>query len=202
MNSAHEALSEFPIKRSAEQFEKFFDGKRRLEGVAFVRRDMYSEAGVRALRCVQPFALSEEAAALGVEWSRDSETEYRYHFLGRLHALSVIDKHRRLPALTWTADLMYWSDVPEGQSYGWRPAQGLTEFADGALIGHFVNVGGTTPPELHPNWAMHLTFDDDPGGRTSNFADTLENWCRSIESWTIPRMAVVAEGNPPPLGFF
>jgi hypothetical protein len=48
---------------------------------------------------------------------------------------------------------------------------------------------------------MHLTFDDDPGGRNSSFADTLENWHWSIESWTIPRMAVVAEGSSPPIGF-
>jgi hypothetical protein len=101
MSTAQEALSEFPIKRDAEQFEKFFEVKRKCKEGTFLRRDMYSDAGIRALRCVQPFALREEAADLGIEWTRESDTEYRHNILSRLHALSVIDKHRRLPVLTW-----------------------------------------------------------------------------------------------------
>jgi hypothetical protein len=174
MNPAQEALAEFPIKRDGAEFDEFLKGKRKYEGTAFFRRDIYSVAGIRALRCVQPFAIREEAEALGVQWTRDPDAEYKHDQLARLHALSVIDKHRRLPVLAWTADLIYWSEGPEGESYHWKPARQRTEFVDGAVIGYLVNPSGSTPPQVNPNYSMHLTFDDDPGGRDSNFADRLE----------------------------
>ncbi len=97
---------------------------------------MYGPQERDAMRCVQPFAIAEEAAEYGVEWATTPAEEYKINKLARLSKLSNIDKHRRLTLVAWYVDLVYWTG-PKPTS--WRPAQypdaGLE---DGSLLGHQV----------------------------------------------------------------
>jgi hypothetical protein len=48
---------------------------------------------------------------------------------------------------------------------------------------------------------MGLTLADDPGYAT-DFLGALRDWHRYLTSWIVPRIFIVADGNPPPVGFF
>ena len=96
----------------------------------------------KAIRCVQPFALREEAAALDVDFQTDSNIEFAIDELHRLHTLSIVDKHRRLPLLSWYLSINYWND-PECD---WRYAQHPNaEFKDQAIIGYLKGSGPGSP---------------------------------------------------------
>lgn len=83
------------------------------------RRDMYGEQEKKALRCVQPFAFRDEANTNGVDIQANPHEEFVIDELHRLHTLSIVDKHRRLPLLAWYLDINYW----DNPGCTWRYAQ-------------------------------------------------------------------------------
>ena len=156
---------------------------------------MYGPRERDAMRCVQPFAIAEDAAEYGVEWSTTPAEEYKIDELARLSRLSNIDKHRRLTLVAWYADLVYWTG---SRPTSWRPARypeaGLE---DGSLLGHQVckDEGNST---LRPTFDMRLTITDDPGYR-QDLASALERWQTYLEGWVLPRIFAVAEGGKAPI---
>lgn len=189
MTDKQQAITQFPICETGEEFDEFFANHRH-------RRDMYGEKEKRALRCVQPFALREEAAALGVDFQTDPHIEFVSDELHRLHTLSTVDKHRRLPLLAWYLAINYWNS-PECD---WRFAQHpYAEFKDQALIGYLTG-RSEEPPEADVTFDFKLSLADDPGFR-QDFMSVLIRWHDYLVNWVIPRVFVVAEGNPPPIAF-
>jgi hypothetical protein len=189
MTDKRQAATQFPICETGEEFDEFFANHR-------YRRDMYGEQEKKALRCVQPFALREEAAALGVDFQTDPHIEYVSDELHRLHSLSIVDKHRRLPLLAWYLAINYWNDP----NYDWRFAQHpYAEFKDKALIGYLTSSGGGLP-EADATFDFKLFLADDPGFR-QDLKGVLTHWHDYLTNWVIPRVFVVAEGNPPPIVF-
>jgi hypothetical protein len=73
LTEPQEEASTFPIRKDPEAFEAFF----RERG----RGTLFGDAERAALRCVQPFALSEEAAALGIETQETPEESLRHDTL-------------------------------------------------------------------------------------------------------------------------
>jgi hypothetical protein len=63
MSDTEEAATEFPIRKDKAAFDQFFTAGRK----GPLRARLYGDAERRALRCVQPFALTDEARAVGVE---------------------------------------------------------------------------------------------------------------------------------------
>jgi len=206
LNPTQEKIVQFPIVPDGGRFDKFLRySEKDASGVKVARRDLYSDDQVLAFRCVQSFAFAEEAAALGIEFDRHPDIDYRHHMLNRLHSLSVIDKHRRLPILAWFPDIVYWQGEPQEvqEAYEWRPAHHTpTSFLDGVVLGRFVNPEGEAPPSSKLTHAMKLTFGDDPSGPNDGFAESLGSWYDSLVNWILPRMFVTAAGNTPPVGFF
>jgi hypothetical protein len=181
-----ESATQFPICKDA-GFSTFFARNRRAQ--------LYGPRQQLALRCVQPFALTEEAAKLGVvsattpEDDRDSDTIYR------LHQVSNIDKHRRLPLLAWFPGIVYWAGN-EGQSYKWEPV--AREFRDGTVLGYLSDPTGDAPPAVQVFAAMKLALMDDLV-RDWDVAECLTAWHRGLTQWTLPRLFIVASGNAPPM---
>lgn len=189
MTTKQQAAAQFPICETGEEFDEFFVNHK-------YRRDMYGEQEKNALRCAQPFALREEAATLGVDFQTDPHVEFVSDELHRLHTLSIIDKHRRLPLLAWYLSINYW-DNPK---YAWRFAQHpYAEFKDRALIGYLTS-SGEGPPEADVTFDFRLFLADDPGFR-QDLMSVLTRWHDYITDWVIPRVFVVAEGHPPPIAF-
>jgi hypothetical protein len=60
--------AQFPICIDRASFDEFFDKHR-------LRRGLFGPRERDALRCVQPFAIREEAAALGVDWITSPQDE-------------------------------------------------------------------------------------------------------------------------------
>ena len=81
-------------------FDKFFIEGRR----GRARGQLYGEAERAAFRCVQPFAIGDEARALGVEWNESPQSELLTDHAYALNSLWNIDKHRRLPELAWVRE--------------------------------------------------------------------------------------------------
>lgn len=187
MTDKQEGATQFPLCETGEDFENFFVGHR-------VRRDMYGEQEKKALRCVQPFALREEASAYGVNIQDDPHHEFVTDELHRLHTLSNVDKHRRLPLLAWYLDINHWDD----QGCTWRYAQlPRTEVKDQALIGFLVN-SGEGSPSAQVTFDFRLSLVDDPGYR-QDLMGVLTRWHDYLTGWVVPRIFIVAEGNPPPM---
>jgi hypothetical protein len=185
-----ERATEFPITKDPEEFEAFFTKNR-------FRPGLYGEAERAALRCVQPFAITEEGRALGVDMQTTDEVEFVQNELTRVHRLSNIDKHRRLPRLSWFPDLVYWTQPPSGATYHWRPGVAAGEtFVDGTVLGYLTDPNGDAPPESEVFHKMHLTLMDDPFRR--DLESTLEAWLGYFGNWVLPRMMAVAEGAAPP----
>ena len=162
LNAIQESMIQFPIVRNGKEFDTFFAQRRKKADEEYVyRRDLYGVDAVRAFRCVQSFAFAEEVAALGVQSGRELEQDYTHHTLNRLHTLSVIDKHRRLPVLAWFPDILFWQGGTQEQqeSYEWRPAQTqLSEFVDRVTLGSFVNPSDSNPPDSKLTYVLRLTF--------------------------------------------
>lgn len=71
LTPCQENATAFPICKDRETFDRFFTSGR----FSSVRAEIYGETERLALRCVQPFALGEEARSLGVEWSAPADHE-------------------------------------------------------------------------------------------------------------------------------
>ncbi len=105
-------MTEFPIRISGEKFDDWVIGRNKRTGLS--RSDIFGEVGVRAIRSVQPFAIAEEAEAItgrsGADaMGRSPEEEMANDVVHVLTTLWNIDKHRRLPPLTWVTSLLWWS---------------------------------------------------------------------------------------------
>jgi hypothetical protein len=187
LTDAQERVTQFPICQDAAKFEAFFTERGRAQ--------LYGPQQQLALRCVQPFALTEEAARHGVirtstpEEDRDSDAIYR------LHQISNIDKHRRLPLLAWFPDIVYWAGS-EGQSYRWQPV--AREFRDGTVLGYLSDPTGEAPPATTVFTEMKLALADDLV-RSWDVGECLTAWHRGLTQWTLPRIFIVASGNTPPI---
>lgn len=189
-----EKATEFPICKDPTEFEKWLNG-----GYGGVKRSsLYGDRERAALRCVQPFAIDENARALGVDVNDDADSRLRNDALYRLHKVSVIDKHRRLPLVTLMPEnFVMWNAPPEGETYHWEPV-GSAPYLDGAAVGTFTNVGGLTRPVHDVSQELLLTLADDPGSRR-DLAETLEGWLRTLHRWVLPCIMLVAEGAEPPI---
>ena len=195
LSAKQEAESRFPIKKDAAEFDAFFDDHG-------IRRDLWGDQQRAAMRCVQPFALSDEARAMDIEPGKTPELDRLTDELYRLSQVSNIDKHRRLPILAWFPDMVSLINPPEGVVYQWRQAvPASAQFEDGTMLGYLTDPNGDAPPHVEVLHDMRLTLMDDPAFRV-NLTDLLDRWHWYLVSWVLPRMFVVAEGNPPPLGFF
>lgn len=138
LTEKQQRAAEFPIRATRAEFDGFFRERK-------VRQDMYGPRERDAMRCVQPFAIAEEAAEYGVEWPTTPAGEYKIDELARLSKLSNIDKHRRLTLVAWYVDLVYWTGPGPTSWHPVRyPEAGLE---DGSLLGHQVCVRTkATPP--------------------------------------------------------
>jgi hypothetical protein len=193
LDPEQEKATEFPITKGPEEFEAFFWERKR-------RPELYGDHERAALRCVQPFAISEEARALGVDVQESAEHSFIQNELARLHYLSIVHKHRRLPVLSWFSRLVYWSEPPVGATYVWRP--GVTtgvSFEDGTVLGYLRDPNGDAPPESEVFHELDLTITDDPARFGQDLVSTLDAWHRYLSGWVLPRMMHVADGGAPPI---
>jgi hypothetical protein len=192
MTGKQEKSVEFPIYQTGSELDEFFERKN--------QRDLYGSHDKEAIRCVQPFAMREEADAHGVVFQTDPHVEFVINELHRLHSLSVVDKHRRLPLLTWYLDINYWNDEKCNWGYAQHPN---AEFKDHAVIGHLEGPG-QGPPAAEATFVFKLSLVDDPVssiglGFREDFMSVLGRWHDYLRSWVIPRIFIVAEGNPAPI---
>ena len=202
MGDKEEAATAFPICVDEETFKQFFmQGKKLVvEGEKVsIRSGLYGDAERKALRCVQPFALADEARAVGVEPSTDPKHDLLTDHAYNLNAMWNIDKHRRLPQVAWTLDsLVWWSK--DGAEYQWIGH--VEEFApleDGTVLGELHDRSGSGRPEVDPHLDIEIVLADDPSPYKAPLVARLESFHRSLASWVIPRVFIVAEGNPPPM---
>jgi hypothetical protein len=102
MSDTEEAATAFPICRDKAAFDQFFTAVAGKKGA--LRAKLYSDAERRALQSVQPFALTDEMRAVGVEPATDPKTDLLTDHAYGLNTLWNIDKHRRLPGLAWAVE--------------------------------------------------------------------------------------------------
>lgn len=190
MAENQKAATAFPLREDREAFDEFLARRS--------QRDLYGKHEQNALRSVQPFAIRERAAEHGVDLRTSAQTEYMINPLVRLSQLNNRDKHRYLPLLKWYLEFLYLGgDLPETR-FALRMHQFLK---DGDLIGHIEfdepvqNLGSL----IHAD--VRLAFADDPG-YVADFLGSLSSWHDSLITWNLPMVFTVADGNPPPLGFF
>lgn len=192
MTDKQQKSVQFPIFETGRELDEFFDRRD--------QRDLYSAQDKAAIRCVQPFAISEEASALGVNFQTGLRIEFAIDELNRLHSLSNVDKHRRLPLLSWYLDINYWTDEKCKWAYAQHPN---AEFSNQALIG-YLEGPGEEPPVAKATFTFKLSLVDDPvsgvgPGFRGDFTSVLVRWHDYLRGWVIPRVFIVAEGNPPPV---
>jgi hypothetical protein len=188
MTDQQRGATKFPIYSERAEFDEFLARKN--------QRDLFGAHERDALRCAQPFALREEAAALGVALATSPADEYRINELARLKALNDLDKHRRLPLLAWYVDIPYFTQmVPECR----LNVRMHAPVQDGDLIGHVIFQDGDPDPSQHLKIEMRMTLADDPSGYATDFLDSLTSWHAYLTGWILPRIFTVAEGNPPPI---
>jgi hypothetical protein len=195
MNDSQEAATEFPICKDKATFDQFFTTGRK----ARVRSRLYGDAERKALQCVQPFALTDEMRAIGVEPATDPKTDLLTDHAYGLNTLWNIDKHRRLPALAWAVEGPVWFS---GDGTGCRWAQYASELApldDGTVLGELHGPSLSGAPPLEANFTIDLVLPDDPSPYPSSLGGRLERLHQSLTGWVVPRIFIVADGNPPPM---
>jgi hypothetical protein len=109
-------------------------------------------------------------------------------------------RHRRLPLLTWYLEINYWTHDKCKWGYAQHPN---AEFKDQALIG-YLEGPGQVPPAAEATFRFKLSLVDDPVssiglGFREDFTSVLGRWHDYLRSWVVPRIFIVAEGNPPPM---
>ncbi len=87
LNDQQEAATEFPICIDEAAFQGWF-----AKGKKGIRNGLYGDVERKALQCVQPFALRDEARALGVEPSTTSEDDL---LTDHAYALNAVWKPRK-----------------------------------------------------------------------------------------------------------
>lgn len=192
-----EMATAFPICKDREAFDGFF-----IEGRwGPVRAEIFGETERLALQCVQPFALSEEARSAGVEWSTPADQELLTDGAWALNTVWNIDKHRRLPELSWGRDdLFWWQGAGQDSVKKWRalvPSGSFLE--DNQLILELGAAQGNGRPDVKLMQEINLLLVDDPSPYKRALGERLEQLHQSLSSWVLPRIFVTAEGNPPPI---
>jgi hypothetical protein len=193
-----EALTEFPIQKNGRALDAWLSASRGKGDSKVLRRQLYGSQEVKALRSVQPFALREEAGLLtGTEDPAEIDQDLLIDSVYALNTVSNIDKHRRLPRLTWRADLIYWHDQASVW-HAWLPRR-RADLTDGQVVGTFRSKDGPGRPEDDPVIELGIHLDDHPYHGAALLTETLDSLHQSLASWVLPRMLWVADGNPPPL---
>jgi hypothetical protein len=192
-----ENATAFPICKDREMFDRFFTTGR----LGPVRARIYGETERLALRCVQPFALGEEARSLGVEWSTPADHELLTDGAWALNTVWNIDKHRRLPELAWGRDeFFYWQGADQFSIEAWRvlvpPSSSLK---DNQLILELRGTQGSGRPDVKLIQEINLLLADDPSPYKRALGDRLEQLHQSLSGWVLPRIFATADGNPPPI---
>lgn len=195
MNDSEEAATEFPICKDKAAFDKFFttDRKGRL------RAKLYGAAERSALQCVQPFALTDEMRAMGVKPGTDPDTDLLTDHAYGLNTLWNIDKHRRLPGLAWAVEGPGWFSGDVTGCWWRQHASELAYLRDGTMLGELHGPSPSGAPPLEPNFTIDLVLTDDPSPYPSPLGGRLERLHQSLVSWVVPRIFIVADGNPPPI---
>jgi hypothetical protein len=196
--------TEFPIAATAEGFDSWL--KREHRG-GFTRQDLYGPDERKALRCVQPFALREEfqrhfeGDGRAFESQQFPEADPREDAAFVLNTLWNIDKHRRLPQLSWAMTAsVFWDSPNPPTAYVWRSVAERESLSDGALIGRFCNTHGQGRPLADPMIDFEIRLGDSPSRGGSDLTRTLQWLHLSIGGWVVPRMFIVADGHEPPFG--
>jgi hypothetical protein len=195
MSDAEEAATAFPICRDKATFDQFFTAGRK----GSLRARLYGDAERRALECVQPFALTDEMRAVGVERPTDPKTDLLTDHAYGLNTLWNIDKHRRLPGLAWAVEGPVWFS---GDATGCRWIQraiGLAPLQDGTVLSEFHGSPGSGRPLVEPTFTIDLVLTDDPSPYPAPLGARLERLHQSLAGWVVPRIFIVADGNPPPM---
>lgn len=202
LHREQEAATAFPICMDEAAFQRFFTEGR----WGSVRAQLYGEADRRALQCVQPFALGDEARAHGVEWSTSSQDELLTDHAYALNTLWNIDKHRRLPGLAWAREGPWWFS---GDAFAVRQyVEHVREFMpleDNAVFLEVRGAPGSGRPQVNLNQEIDLVLTDDPSPYPSPLVARLDRLHQVLTGWVIPRVFIVAEsgpGSPPPIGIF
>src|SRR6266566_1030993 len=196
MSPREEAATWFPICKDKVAFEQFFvEGEK-----GKLRNRLYGGRERKALQCVQPFALVEEARALGVEPSTDPQNDLLTDHAYVLNALWNIDKHRRLPGLAWAVDGPFWfTGVEDLAGYRWvRRVKEHAPLHDGAALCEFHAPSGSGRPPADLRQEIELVLTDDPSPYGSPLVARLEGIRQSLVGWVIPRIFIVAGGARPP----
>jgi hypothetical protein len=196
MDDDQKAATEFPICINRAAFRRFFrQGER-----GRLREGLYGDLERKALECVQPFALADEARAQGVEPSTSRKDDLLTDHAYALNVLWNIDKHRRLPELSWALGPVWWSVDDVGTAYRWvGHARELTPLQDDALLGELRGVPGSGRPQVDLRHEVDIVLTDDPSPYASPLVARLERLHQSLAGWVIPRIFIVADGNPPPI---
>lgn len=205
LDDAQETATAFPICRDEPAFRQFFT-----QGKKGIRDGLYGDSERRALQCVQPFALGDEARALGVEWSAEPADELLTDHAYALNALWNIDKHRRLPGLSWARNgPAYWmgnGDPGDGEEdagfsvrrYAARVRE-LAPLQDGDLFYELHGSPGAGRPRVELRQDIDLVLTDDPSPYGSPLVQRLEGLHQVLTQWVVPRVFIVAGGSPPPI---
>ncbi len=195
LSEAEEAVTAFPICKDKAAFDQFFTAGRN----GPVRAKLYGDAERRALQCVQPFAHTDEMRAVGVEPATNTKTDLLTDHAYGLNTLWNIDKHRRLPGLAWAVEgPVFFSGDATGCRWKQR-ASALAPLSDGTVLGELHGPPACGPPPLEPTFTIDLVLTDDPSPYPSPLGARLERLHQSLIGWVVPRMFIVADGNPPPI---
>jgi hypothetical protein len=197
LSDAEEAATSFPIFKDKAAFDQFFTAAAGKKGA--LRSKLYGDDERRALQCVQPFALADEMRALGVEPGTDPQSDLLSDHAFGLNTLWNIDKHRRLPELAWAAEGPVWW-AGDSTSYRWAGhVTGVTVLRNASVLGELHGPAGSGRPKVEPHYSIDLVLTDDPSPYPSPLVERLERLHQSLVGWVVPRIFIVADGNPPPI---
>jgi hypothetical protein len=190
MSDAEERVTSFPVCENKAAFEKFFQHP--------LRSHLYGDTERRALQCVQPFARADEMREHGVEPSTEPKSDLLTDHAYALNTIWNIDKHRRLPELAWAAEGPVWFEEVTGCQ--WRGhVTGVTLLPDGGVLGELHGPAGSGRPQMDPHYTIDLVLTDDPSPYPSLLVQRLEWLHQLLTGWVVPRIFIVADGNPPPM---
>ena len=180
MDAKQKVATEFPICINEVAFRRFFrQGERgRLRG------GLYGDLERKALECVQPFALSEEARVHGVERSTPLEDDLLMDEIYALNVLWNIDKHRRLPELAWALRFVFWPGDDAGPAYRWvGNVRELTPLQDDTVLGELRGLPGAGRRQMNPRPEVDLVLTDDPSPYGSPLVARLERLHQTLTGW-------------------
>lgn len=184
MSEDEEAATAFPIFTRPRDFKS---SMKKVSGTLFGDSDQL------AFRVVQPFHTPKSVTVRQADVLASAPGNH----LNRLNRLSNIDKHRRLPIVTWFPRDTYWVDDGSLPALQYRQVlQGA--YGDGDVFAYLSAPSEETVPELAITHTMHLVIADDPAYRTE-LVGTLWQWLTHVRDWAIPEVVRVASGGRPML---